>query len=363
MAPVQRRPQGLLPGGQVTRPAGEEGQAALQPGEQLVGREQLDARRRELEREGQPVQPPADRGHGRGALRRQREAGDGGARALDKEGHRSPPQEGLRRRSPGRPILRRQGQRGHGELLLAGQAQGRPAGRQHRQAGARREQVGDGGSRRRQQVLHVVQHQQETPAPQVRAQDVERGAAGRLAQPQRPRDGRREQGRVGQRGEGDEPDAVGVPGRHRPGNLQGQAGLPHAPRSGQGQQARARTQEQLPDSGHLALPPDEARQGGRQVQPLGVQGRVGGRTGGARRQLADRRGAAGRSRGYGRPIVLGHSRGPEPSVGGGRAARQPVGRAQMSTEGTGGGTPDCCGGKTRSTGCATASRWVRWSTR
>ena len=68
VAPVDRRAERLLAGGQVARAAGEEVEALLEPREQRLRREQLRARGRELDRERQPVEADADLGD-RGRVR------------------------------------------------------------------------------------------------------------------------------------------------------------------------------------------------------------------------------------------------------------------------------------------------------
>ena len=60
VAPVDRRPQRALPLGQVPGTTGQERQALREALEDLVGRERLDARGGELERERQVVETAAD---------------------------------------------------------------------------------------------------------------------------------------------------------------------------------------------------------------------------------------------------------------------------------------------------------------
>jgi hypothetical protein len=63
VAPVDRRNECLLPGRQIARPAGQEGEPLLQAARDLRQRKQPDTGCRELDRERQAVQPPADRSH------------------------------------------------------------------------------------------------------------------------------------------------------------------------------------------------------------------------------------------------------------------------------------------------------------
>src|SRR5262249_12181065 len=68
VAPGDRVPQCLLPGRQIARSANQQSQTLLQPRQQPFGREQLDARCRQLDRQRQPIQPAADLGYHRRAL-------------------------------------------------------------------------------------------------------------------------------------------------------------------------------------------------------------------------------------------------------------------------------------------------------
>jgi hypothetical protein len=63
-AGLDGRAQRPLPGGQVPRAAGEQGQRPVQPVQQFRRGEQAHPRRGQLDGEGQPVEPAADRGHG-----------------------------------------------------------------------------------------------------------------------------------------------------------------------------------------------------------------------------------------------------------------------------------------------------------
>src|SRR5215217_3192554 len=87
--------------------------------------------------------------------------------------------------------------------------------------------------------------------------------AGLLVHAQHGGDGLRYQPWIGERGQLDQPDAVGKLIDHPSGDLEAQAGLADARRTDQRDQPLAwHERHDLPD---LALPADEARQPGRQV--------------------------------------------------------------------------------------------------
>ena len=135
VAPVDRRAERLLARRLVARPAGEQLEAPLEPGEQRLRREQLRARGRELDRERQAVEADADLGD-RGRVRgRHGEVGLDRLRALDEERDRVVLRELLELRQ-----VRRVGQaeRRHLELVLAGEPERRAARGEQLHAGAPR---------------------------------------------------------------------------------------------------------------------------------------------------------------------------------------------------------------------------------
>ena len=68
-------------------PAGQQRQPRLQPRQQRRGRQDLDARRGQLDGERQAVEPLTDGGDRTGVLRREHKLRLYGMRALHKEGH------------------------------------------------------------------------------------------------------------------------------------------------------------------------------------------------------------------------------------------------------------------------------------
>ena len=246
----------------VARPAGQQRQPAAPAAPAAPGGEkQLDPRRGQLDRQRQPVQPPADLGHGRGVLRRSGRSPAGRpARRCDEQAHRRHL----------RPVVchRRQAARVAAAPAAAPgtrarrQTQRRPAGDQHRQPRAGRQQLADQRGRR-QHLLEVVQHQQQVLRPRSAA--TRRSAERLLARPPARRAPARSAGttRSGsrQRRERDEGDAVGeVVGPARSATCERQAGLADAAGTGQGQQPHLGAAQQGRDRRRLPLPADERRQ-------------------------------------------------------------------------------------------------------
>ena len=98
VTPIDRGSERLLALQRRCAPGREEPEAVLEPPQDLRHREHLDARRRELDRERDTVQAPADLRHGPGVLVRQRERRLKGGGAVQEEPHRleeaqSPPRE------------------------------------------------------------------------------------------------------------------------------------------------------------------------------------------------------------------------------------------------------------------------------
>ena len=85
VAPGDRAAQRLLAGRQVARAGGQDVELLLEPGEDRLGRQELDPRGGELDRERHAVQAGADRGDRRGVLVGDREAGPDRDGPLDEQ--------------------------------------------------------------------------------------------------------------------------------------------------------------------------------------------------------------------------------------------------------------------------------------
>ena len=85
VAPGDGAAQRLLALGQVARAGRQDAELVLESLEDRVGLKQLDAGRRELDRQRHPVEPGADPGDGRGVLVRDREVRPDGEGAGDEQ--------------------------------------------------------------------------------------------------------------------------------------------------------------------------------------------------------------------------------------------------------------------------------------
>ncbi len=124
-------------------------------------------------------------------------------------------------------------------------------------------------------LLEVVQHQQRALRSEQRLEPEGKRRIARLAHAQGLGDGGSDQGGVGDRGEGDERDAMGELVVQVLGHLQREARLAHAGGAGQREEADVGTTQQGDDRGDLALPSDERGQREREIV-----GAVGGRRAG-----------------------------------------------------------------------------------
>jgi len=287
VAPGEGVAQGALARRQVVRPARQQRQPPFQPGQQGARGEQGQPGGRQLQRQGQAIQPATERRHVRRVAGVQGEVGAHCLGALHEEGHR----RRARHRGGVGAILRgRQGQRRHRELALAAHAQRGPAGHQRRHAGARPQQRA-ARRPRGDNLLEVVQQQEALPAAQGRPQALLDGLPDDLAQAERPRHRGQHQRGVAQVGEAhrDHPVGEGVPDDG--GDLLGQARLADPARPHEREQAHVPAPEQARHLFLLARAPNQRCQGR-------WQGGQGGRPGG---------GASGRRRGgqLRRGLVLG----------------------------------------------------------
>ena len=121
-------------------------------------------------------------------------------------------------------------------------------------SGAVGQEVGD-ERRRVDDVLEVVEHQEQAPRSQIGAQRRLDRLGGGFANAERAGDGGGDQRRGRDRRQRDEPDAIGVRLDQIGGDLQGQAGLAGATRSGEREQADAG----LSPAGRGSPPPTASR--------------------------------------------------------------------------------------------------------
>jgi len=152
---------GALPRRQVACPAHQQGQALVKARQQRARRQHLDPGGGELDGQRQPVQAVADRGDRGGVLRGEREVGPDAPRPLHEQAHRRRLPQRLDR-GEARRVGVGQGQRRHGELLLAARPQQGAARHQHTQRRAPLQQVDD-EPRCLHDLFEVVEHQQHHP--------------------------------------------------------------------------------------------------------------------------------------------------------------------------------------------------------
>jgi hypothetical protein len=102
VAPLDRRPERLLALGQVAGPAAEELQAVSEAVAESLGREEVQARRGQLDGQRQAIETPADLEHRGGVVVGQAEVGSHGPGPFDEELDRLEGTQGLGRDRTGR---------------------------------------------------------------------------------------------------------------------------------------------------------------------------------------------------------------------------------------------------------------------
>ena len=163
VAPVDGSAQRLLARRQVPGAARQEREALLEARAHGDRRQQLDARRREFDRQWQAVETAADLGDRRRVLGGHLEVRLDGGGALEKQRDRFGLRGQVGKRRPGSI---RQVERGHGVLVLAVDVQRRAARHEHLQLRRGRDEARDEGGAR-DQVLEAVEHQEHGHARQA----------------------------------------------------------------------------------------------------------------------------------------------------------------------------------------------------
>ena len=266
VAPGDRAAQRLLPRRQVARAATQQVEPALQPLQDALRREDLDAGRGQLDGQRQAVQGSHEPGHRRRVGLGQAEVRPGRPGPLHEEGHAVDLGQGLQGRQVGR-VGDAQGR--HRVLLLAVDVERGPRGDDAGQARRRPQEVAQEG-RRAGDLLHVVEHEEHGAGAQVVAQAILHRRAAHVLHAHGHGDRRRHEGRIADRLQGHEVQAVGEAFRDVRGQLQREARLARAARPRQRQQAGA--VEQPVGLRQHRLAPDEVGQHDRQVVGRGVKG-------------------------------------------------------------------------------------------
>ncbi len=247
VAPADGVPQCALPVRQVARAAGEQLQRAAHPLQDGRRRQHPDLRRRELDRQGQALQPPADLHHRGQVLLGQGERAGRRPGPVDEQPHRAV----VPHRVEGDvPVGDRQ--RLERERVLTADPHRRPAGHQGGHAGRAGQDVGE-HRRRLGDVFEVVDHQQHLPGTQERHDVGDRSPGARRAQPEGPGDRVDDEfGRV-DRGQLDVADPVGEQRAEPLREVGGQPGLADPARPGERDEPHILVGEQLGQGGDLQI--------------------------------------------------------------------------------------------------------------
>ena len=209
----------------------------------FAGGEHLHARRGELDRQRQPVEPRADRLDAR-TVAVELEAGP-----LGEQDHRLGCYE-----------------RRHRILALGADPERLAAGREKIDACKLGRKLRDHPRHLGEQLLEIVEHEQQPPRAQVVPEQVSIRPAAPLAQAERLRDPSHDEIHVRNRREPHEPDAVDVVLRHFGGGLHHQTCLAAAAGAGERDDRDIFAAEQLEQVLDLALAADELRRRDRQVR-------------------------------------------------------------------------------------------------
>lgn len=256
VAPRDGIAQRPLPVGQVAGPAGQKLKPALEAGDHRFRLKQLDAGGGELDRERQAVQTSADLPHRAGVLGAQTEIRPRRLRALHEERNRREHAQGIAVDGVAAQMGNRE--RHHRELVLAGEAQHRPARDQHLQRGAGLQQIADEGGRV-EHVLESIQDEQRLAVLQVQHELLDRRPLAGVGDTEGPRNPRRDECGIVDPPERDETHVVGEFIPRFAGDLDREAGLPDAARSGEREEPHIRVTEQLAGPRDIVLAPEERR--------------------------------------------------------------------------------------------------------
>ena len=229
VAPVDQRVERLLPRQCGAASAGEQAKAVVQAREHPLERHGPDAGRGELDRERDAIEAGAESACDRMRRIGEREVGLFEPRTVDEERDR------IGKRRIGIHVIR--GERCQRKHLFAGRVEVLAAGREDGDARRMRQHRSGEARARVDQVLAVVEDDEKAPVRDLRAHRLHQARLVVHAQSECLGDRPGHQPCVGQRGQIDEPGAVGVVVEDVGGDLQRQARLPNASRTGDRHQA------------------------------------------------------------------------------------------------------------------------------
>ncbi len=236
----------------------QQAEPIVQPRGDLLDRQGAHARRGQLDRQRDPLQAAADLGH-RGRIRLAHAEADPGRPGAVQE----QPTRSIALQVSDCPYRAGDGERCDHPDRLAVDVKRLAAGHEGAHARAGGEQRADQRGARGHQVLAVVQDEERLARTHVIRQDGGRLPPGRLAHSERRRHHRRNEPRIGDAGQLDQPDAVGELSDQLVGHRKRQAGLPDPADAGQRDQPPLG--QQAPYLGDVPLPADEAGESGGQV--------------------------------------------------------------------------------------------------
>src|SRR5262249_11448598 len=253
VTPLDRAPNGLLAGWEIVRPALQKRQPIAEPHQQRLGWKQLAARGRQLERQRQPVQPLADLGHHWCILVGHREVSLDRLGALDEQAYRLVLGQAIERRQLG---AIGQLKRRYGELALAREAQRDPAGDEQLELGTRCQQFGKLRCSL-EYLLEVVEQQQQCFLAQIVLEALKQRPASPLRDARWLGDRRDDQGRVADRRQIDDVDAIRKLVERFSRGLQRQASFADPAGARQCEQPRIGTLQDGLDGGQLLRASDQ----------------------------------------------------------------------------------------------------------
>ncbi len=246
VAPFERRAQRPLPAWEVLRAADKKFERAVEAPSHRLRRQELRACRRQLDREGQPVEPRAHLRDCSGVSVVELELGVDGAGSRGEEAH------GVVRGQ----LLEAQARAGfrwsewrHRVLVLRGEPERRAARGEHEQPRRGRQQTGDEPDVRHE-LLEVVEQEQHAPVAEVGREHVLQRLA-RLADLERLGERVSEQRRILHRREVDEDDAVAQLRSELLRGCDRKPRLARAARAGERDQTHVVAPQERRDRGHL----------------------------------------------------------------------------------------------------------------
>ncbi len=247
VTPLDRRPKRLLARREVAAPVRDERQALPQPGEDRGRAEHLHPRRREFDRKRKSVEPVADLA-GDVRVPVQGEARSHRARSLQEQ------REGV--------VGAERRQR---VLSLDPQVQGFPARDEHPQMRGSDKWLAQLGCRV-EHLLEVVDDEQQRLVLERTSERAIQRLSPVLLHPERLRNRRNHERRIGDRGEGDVEDAVAELVDELRAHRQGEPGLSRPAGAGHGHEPDVRPAQQCSQFLELLAAPDQRRGCERQVR-------------------------------------------------------------------------------------------------